>query len=74
MHSDCQAFDFHLYKTNNMGPMTGNENTELSSSVKLIVSLQKYNIQSLQNVYCGWLNFRGVPIFLVFVMGMIHEI
>ena len=23
--------------------------------------------------YCGWLNFRGVPIFVVFVEGSIHE-
>ena len=25
------------------------------------------------NQYCGWLHFRGVPIFLVFVEGSIHE-
>ena len=24
-------------------------------------------------IYCGWLNFRGVPIFVVFVEGPIHE-
>ena len=23
--------------------------------------------------YCGWLNFRGVPIFVVFVEGPVHE-
>ena len=23
--------------------------------------------------YYGWLNFRGVPIFVVFVVGPIHE-
>ena len=23
--------------------------------------------------YCGWLNFRGVPIFVVFVEGSTHE-
>ena len=22
--------------------------------------------------YCGWLNFRGLPIFMVFVEGQIH--
>ena len=23
--------------------------------------------------YCGWLNFRGVPIYVVFVEGLIHK-
>ena len=26
-----------------------------------------------KKIYCGWLNFRGVPIFVVFVEGPIHE-
>ena len=25
-------------------------------------------------MYCGWLNFRGVPIFVVFVEGPVYEI
>ena len=25
------------------------------------------------NTHCGWLNFRGVPIFVVFVEGPVHE-
>ena len=27
----------------------------------------------IQKMYCGWLNFRGVPIFLVVLEGSIHE-
>ena len=28
---------------------------------------------SVQTVYCGWLKFRGVPIFVIFVEGPVHE-
>ena len=36
-------------------------------------SLQGENKTGQIQSYCGWLKFRGVPIFVVFVDGPIHE-
>ena len=30
-------------------------------------------VSQIWGKYCGWLNFRGVPIFVVYVEGPIHE-
>ena len=41
--------------------------------VRLICLFTNVNLLYCKRGYCGWLNFRGVPIFVVFVEGAIHE-
>ena len=46
--------------------------SSLSNSIGILPSLQKGLSYTLKT-YCGWLKFRGVPIFMVFMEGPIHE-